>query len=245
MESVKMFVQRIPAHIALIDQSIGVLDDAAMQSNDGAVIKNMENLRQGWDFIRGLFKNFLDREAAHYFDAAELLRTIVRQTSRSLPPQLKSVPMNFQIDAGAAKMLVRGQEKQFSRAIINLLKNAAEAVFFKEFKTGAEKIDISVAPDARRENVIIVIRDEGMGISRENMERIFLPYFTTKGEYGTGLGMLIVREAIESHGGTLSIASTVDKGTTVTLTLPLAPDPADVLIFAQEPLPAPLAETAI
>ncbi|MFQ5949558.1 MAG: ATP-binding protein [Nitrospiria bacterium] len=72
------------------------------------------------------------------------------------------------------------------------------------------------------------ISDTGAGIPKENLDKIFLPFFTTK-EKGTGLGLALVHKIILSHGGHLSVASVEGKGTTFRVSLPLNIQPVDIL----------------
>ena len=73
------------------------------------------------------------------------------------------------------------------------------------------------------QNVILVIDDEGEGMSKETLSKIFTPFFTTKppGE-GTGLGMSISMTIVEQHNGKIIIASEEGKGTKVSVILPIA-----------------------
>ncbi len=66
----------------------------------------------------------------------------------------------------------------------------------------------------------LIVSDTGRGIPRENIAKVFVPFFTTR-KNGTGLGLPIVKRFVELHGGTVSVDSEVGKGTTVTVTLPL------------------------
>ena len=74
--------------------------------------------------------------------------------------------------------------------------------------------------DERR--VRISIADTGVGIRKENLSRVFDPYFTTK-PVGTGLGLPIVQKIVEAHGGEISLASEPGEGTTATVILPMTP----------------------
>ncbi|OGL42244.1 MAG: hypothetical protein A2161_06785 [Candidatus Schekmanbacteria bacterium RBG_13_48_7] len=68
--------------------------------------------------------------------------------------------------------------------------------------------------------VSIIIKDNGHGISEENMKHIFEPFFTTKKEYGTGLGLSITYGIVEKLGGHIGVNSKVGVGTSFTVTLP-------------------------
>ena len=67
---------------------------------------------------------------------------------------------------------------------------------------------------------LIEFKDTGSGIDPQSMDRIFEPYFSTKKE-GSGLGLVFVKETIENHGGKIQVESSLRKGTTLTLSIPL------------------------
>ena len=75
---------------------------------------------------------------------------------------------------------------------------------------------------ASRIGSVIEIADTGTGIATTDLPHIFEPGFTTS-EDGSGIGLVIVKKNIEDHGGTISIASELGKGTTVTVRLPAIP----------------------
>ena len=72
------------------------------------------------------------------------------------------------------------------------------------------------------EEAMIAVRDDGVGISEENLARLFQPYFTTKARgRGTGLGLFITRKIIEDHHGNIEIRSRPGEGTTVEIRIPM------------------------
>ena len=76
-------------------------------------------------------------------------------------------------------------------------------------------------PSGDGKRVVCEVRDTGIGISPDNLTKIFQPFFTTKPEdKGTGLGLPVARGIVESYGGTLVATSTVGTGTTFTFDLP-------------------------
>ena len=110
-----------------------------------------------------------------------------------------------------------GREEALVQVVYNLLSNATAAT------AGNEDARIEISIDDCREQVAIEVKDNGAGISAENMKRIFEPFFTTKaaGE-GTGLGLSICHGIVTSQGGEISVASTEGGGSTFRVTLPRA-----------------------
>jgi signal transduction histidine kinase len=89
-------------------------------------------------------------------------------------------------------------------------------------RRGEITISLRAVANGAAPAVEVVIRDTGVGIPRGQLSRIFEPYFTTKAK-GTGLGLALVRQTIHDHGGSIGVASEPGRGTTFTITLPLAP----------------------
>lgn len=117
--------------------------------------------------------------------------------------------------------LIECDENGLKQVFINFLKNAMEAM-----KNGGH---IFIEAQKKDEHsVLIRFIDEGCGIPKEHLEKIGNPLFTTK-EKGTGLGMMISKKIIEDHGGTMSIMSEVNKGTTIEVILPIRVSASPVL----------------
>jgi signal transduction histidine kinase len=109
---------------------------------------------------------------------------------------------------------------QVNQVFLNLLVNAAQAI--------PEKGEITVRTGQTGDEVFIAISDTGSGIPAETLLRIFEPFFTTKpvGK-GTGLGLAISYDIVQKHKGRIEVESTVGKGTTFTVWLPVdQPDEA-------------------
>lgn len=93
----------------------------------------------------------------------------------------------------------------------NIFTNAIEAI------RGQGEIEIKVSK--RKDEVRLEIKDTGMGMEKEMLNRIFDPYFSTK-DVGTGLGLPIAKKIIEDHGGSIQASSEENKGTKILVTLP-------------------------
>jgi signal transduction histidine kinase len=108
-----------------------------------------------------------------------------------------------------------GDSVQITRAIQNVLINAVQAAAEK-------KGTVTVRCTQKDFYVDVHIEDTGIGITSEQMTKIFDPYFTTKqGKSGTGLGLYITKKVVEDHNGSIKVDSTPDVGTTFTIRLPL------------------------
>ena len=110
-------------------------------------------------------------------------------------------------------LFVMIDKEQFSRVIINLIKNAEQAI--PKHRTGVIKLSAH-----RKEQIIdITLEDNGIGIAKEFYSTIFLPNFTTKNS-GTGLGLAMVKNSIQNFNGHITFESELEKGTTFKITLP-------------------------
>ena len=116
---------------------------------------------------------------------------------------------------------VYGDLRHLQQILVNLLNNAIDAVIARHGSSGGA-IRIESGP-AENGQVEIKIRDNGRGISSENLKKIFTPFFTTKpvGK-GTGLGLSVCYGIIDKMGGSMSVASQENVGTTFTIRLPSA-----------------------
>jgi len=109
-----------------------------------------------------------------------------------------------------------------NRAFLNLIHNALDAV-----KDGDGVVTVASEFDSLHRNVVVRVIDNGRGIDREQMERIFTPFYSSKGHGGTGLGLAVAKKVIEEHHGRIEATSKVSEGTTFTVTLPAMPPEAN------------------
>ena len=116
---------------------------------------------------------------------------------------------------------VQADPEAMKRAIANLVDNAAEALHDSLMK----QIAISTTLIDSRDSVEIVVADTGHGVTRELKEKLFLPYFSTKGR-GTGLGLAIVSRIIEDHHGSIRVEENSPVGARFIVELPLAQEAA-------------------
>jgi signal transduction histidine kinase len=146
------------------------------------------------------------------------VHAVLDHSLRLLQPQLnvKLIMLQKHYHDGADTVL--GDDAQLQQVFMNLLLNALEAMG----PNGALTITTAaVAGENDAPNLQIQIQDTGMGIKPENLENLFVPFFTTK-RNGTGLGLAISHRILQEHGGTISVRSELGKGSVFSLTLPLS-----------------------
>jgi PAS domain S-box-containing protein len=130
---------------------------------------------------------------------------------------LVEVPKSIQIiDLTQDETRIRVDVDKIKRVFVNLIKNSIDAM-----PKGGKLTIKSTKLDSKLE---IVFSDTGMGMPKETLEKIWTPLFTTKAK-GMGLGLPICKRIIEAHRGTISVESTVGKGTTFALAIPIEPKP--------------------
>ena len=112
--------------------------------------------------------------------------------------------------------------------LMNMDKDQVKQVFLNIFLNAIQEMEMGgklevVSRSNENSSVIVEIKDTGRGISHENIQNIFNPFFTTK-ESGFGLGLSIANSIIESHGGEIKVISEIEKGTTFTIQIPINHD---------------------
>ncbi|MFA6468128.1 MAG: PAS domain S-box protein [Bacteroidota bacterium] len=152
------------------------------------------------------------------------LHEILEETIRIFEPSVKpliEVARNF----SPLPAIINGDEGQIQQAILNLFINAKDAM------GSGGRLSIETTVDLYQDRTVTIrIVDNGVGMSKEVQQQIFVPFFSTKEHgKGTGLGLSVVYGVIKSHNGAVSFTSEVNKGTSFVLIFPLIKDiPADI-----------------
>jgi iron only hydrogenase large subunit-like protein/nitrogen-specific signal transduction histidine kinase len=132
-----------------------------------------------------------------------------------IKPEFKGI--SFNVESEADETIIPGDIDQLKQVFLNVINNACEAMEEKAVK----KVAIRLLKDDRY--FITEITDTGNGISKENLNKLFTPFFTTKkiGK-GTGLGLAISYGIIKMHKGDIRVKSAINEGTTIIIRLPLS-----------------------
>ncbi len=142
-------------------------------------------------------------------DVGELFEEI----NSMVKPEAKRRQIELVFHYPESSNIVKADKSRLKQVLLNLLKNAMDAV-----EKGGK---VSIRTDKVGRNAEITVRDNGCGIPKEYEDKIFSPFFTTK-KHGTGLGLSISKRIIEDHpGGSLSVESNTETGTSFKIILPL------------------------
>lgn len=140
------------------------------------------------------------------------MNMLLEEVIHNFKPILKKNHIQLQLDLQDEEYYMMGDYYRLNQVFINILKNAIEAI--------KENGILSISTKLTDNQLFIYIKDNGVGITLENLKKIAEPFFTTK-EYGTGLGVGLSMEIVKKHQGTMKYYSKEGNGTTVELVFPL------------------------
>lgn len=170
------------------------------------------------DRLNRVVTQFLDfsKPISTDFRKIDLVPTVQKTVELAKLGVAKSVDISFRAALSDAKILA--VPEQIQQVILNLLQNSVKAVSSKE----AGQIEVQVFREHSNEGpeVKVTVEDNGAGIKRENIEKIFIPFFTTSPS-GTGLGLSICQKMVEAHRGRIEVISEEGVFTRFTVTFPL------------------------
>ena len=113
-----------------------------------------------------------------------------------------------------------GDVEKLRRVVINLVGNAIDAL--EESGTADPKIEVQIGENLAGDEVWLRVKDNGPGIDREAMQKVFSPFFTSKAN-GTGLGLAISKKLVDAHGGSIQVESEPGRGAAFVLGFPKQP----------------------
>jgi signal transduction histidine kinase len=125
-----------------------------------------------------------------------------------------------QIHADGAPSSIRADERMLRQALLNLIRNAAEAIPEAQTDRRVAVVSSTELDRAGKDWALVEIKDTGVGIPAADLQRIFIPFFTTKAT-GHGVGLALAHRVVTQHGGTLTASNAKDGGAVFTVRLPL------------------------
>ena len=181
----------------------------------------VNDMAHGSDRIKGIvegLKRFARRDEGLLIDSVDV-NTIIDAARRLVHNQAHQ-SADIELDLAPGLPIITGNSQKIEQVVVNLLINAAQAM--PNDRRGL----IKVSTRAEEGGIIVEVNDDGKGMGERTLKRIFEPFFTThRADGGTGLGLAIAYRIIEEHGGTITVSSRLDLGTTFRIFLPRKPAP--------------------
>ncbi len=202
-----------------LDGGMYLLDTGVEKNDNGRVEEGWRMVRRNVEQIRSVVMDLLyaakerepEWEQVSLLGVAQAAASIARQRASS-----QGVEMYLSLEeAGPCK----GEPKSLRAAFVNLLENALDACRMDKRKDGHA---IRFSLRAEEGFGVATVEDDGIGMDRETLGKLFTLFFSSKGLEGTGLGLYIAHKVIQKHGGTLNVESTPGKGSLFTVRIPLA-----------------------
>ena len=197
----------INIHLQVLQRSLKTVLPDEQKANKSLVtcIKEVQRLD-------GIISHFLKaiRPSEPNFKKINLL-SIIEETVRIREKEISGKKITIRMEAGVREPMIQGDVDQVKQVFFNVIGNAVDAV--------SEGSEVRIVTGLDDEYVFAQVVDQGIGIKKENISRVFEPYFTTK-KQGHGIGMMIVHRIMRDHEGEVGVDSKEGSGTIVTLKFP-------------------------
>ena len=192
--------------------------------DDGLEANHLEAIDEGWAIVKRnqdkISELVLDMLSFSKSDELDLrlvkLSAIIENLVKSLRAEFQDDTIKFQWTANNEIDSVIVDRKAIAKAIENLLRNAFDAC--RKKKSGQIIISLKHCPSSQQ--IKISIKDNGCGISEENLPNIFSLFESTKGGRSTGIGLTVAQKLVREHQGDIEVTSAEGVGSTFTITLP-------------------------
>lgn len=196
-----------------VNQVLASRNDLNSKDSDFGDIKEsllaVENRSKGLIKFVNAYKDFSQTPELHITEFS--FKAMMDKVASLLETELSLKNVDLELDIKPLSLKINADEELLEQVAINLIKNSLEAI-----RDDGGKIRVFCRKD--NEGCLIKFSDTGPGISSEMLERIFVPFFTTKPE-GSGIGLSLSRQIIHQHGGRINVDSSTDAGTTFIIEL--------------------------
>jgi two-component system, sporulation sensor kinase E len=153
------------------------------------------------------------------------LNRLVRELLEFLKFELKQADVEVEVELAEPSPQILMDDRYMKQAVLNIIKNAISAM--------PEGGILKVQTRQSEGSFGLVVRDNGVGIPDENMDKVFEPYFTTK-DFGSGLGLTLVYKIVKEHMGDIEVSSKVGEGTSFTLSFPIPQKEKRLIGYSEE-----------
>ncbi|MEJ2728509.1 MAG: HAMP domain-containing sensor histidine kinase, partial [Deltaproteobacteria bacterium] len=201
-----------------LDGGMYMLEQGFAKGNQGEIKEGWEVVKQMVERIRKMVLDilFYAKERDMRWERIDAL-SFAEGVAKVVEPKIKSAGIEFEKNFDLKIGELEINAGYVHSALLNILDNAADACARDDSKQ-KHKITFEVKQD--QDHIIFDIADNGIGMDDETREKIFTPFFSLKGEKGTGLGLFISNKIIQQHGGEIMVKSKWGQGTRFGVKIP-------------------------
>jgi signal transduction histidine kinase len=204
------------------------LDGGIYLLDSGIAKENEVRIKEGWDTVKLTVERIRKMVMDILFYAKERdlrleridIRNLVEEIAKEIKPKCKSQKIEFVDDFEADLGEFEVDVVYLHSALLNIIENGIDACIEDKTKTSHQ---IIFGVRQHEDGIILEIIDNGSGMDSETQEKIFTPFFSSKGNRGTGLGLFIANTIIEQHGGEIKVTSKLGQGTSFNINIPRKP----------------------
>lgn len=204
-----------------IRNPLGAIKGAAQYLDPSADRPESQFLRviiEEVDRLNRVVTQFLDYSKPPTVDLSPInISKLAEKTVALMKPGV-SAGIELEFQASKVPATVMGSAEQIQQVLMNLIQNANNA--HNGRTSGMIRVSVGVEGEVPHGEVFLVVEDTGCGIKKDNLEKLFIPFFTTTPS-GTGLGLSISQKIVESHRGRIEVASEEGRFTRFSIILPL------------------------
>ena len=201
------------------------LDGGIYLLDSGFAKKNEVRIKEGWDVVKLTVERIrkMVMDILFYTKERDLrlewidIRNFVEEIAKELEPKFKDQKIKFVGDFDANLGQFEVDITYIHSALLNIIENATDACLREKTKR-SHRIIFGARKD--EQGIIFEITDNGIGMDNETQDKMFTPFFSSKGTKGTGLGLFIANTIIEQHGGKINVKSKVGQGTLFQVKIP-------------------------
>ena len=201
------------------------LDGGMYILNSGLAKKNQNQVMEGWELVKMMVERiramvmdilFYAKERDLNYKRINML-AFAEEVAKELAPKMKDLKIQFKKRFNSVAGDFEADGAYLHSALINIIENAIDACVANESLKDPE---IRFGIREHHANIIFEISDNGIGMGADTITKIFTPFFSSKGNKGTGLGLFISNSVIEQHGGRIHVKSALGSGTLFQISIP-------------------------
>lgn len=202
--------------IATLQGYAQLLQSLELNENAQVAAASLLNEVRGLATMVTAFLDFARPQPLHLEDVD--LRDLISDCKTELEPLFQELRVDLAV-APEGLLIVRADERMLRLALQNLMRNAAEAIPPEQPERAVNVRTATETDQTGRASIVIEVRDTGTGIPSAQLQKIFIPFFTTKPK-GHGVGLALTHRIITEHGGTLTAANAAGGGAVFTIKIP-------------------------